>query len=420
MTARAEPNACSACARSKRKCGRQMPACARCKEKGSACVYSSLKTRVISLPRVLLASVSRDRAVRCQSGEVGNSAPSPVEELVHAEDITFPPTDSNFIAPSSLTHKSNTPVSRVEWFLAPETWTIIHRLDTSADVAISTRTMERYIVVLQSWFARWVATGSSPFIHARLYSAHFPACLQVAYTTLASYIHRTPLNTKTVLQIVEDRSNALLQANGATLDMVGPEVWNDDEKQDVDLFAQLARLHALMVYQIIGLFDGDIRARYVAEGHIAVQNSWAGKLFASAGKLLSTSHAVATHLVGYLPRFFSQSQEQWYLWTLSESIRRTWLVAGSMSPVYFGIQQRLAACPGGVMYTNRSGLWGAVSAAEWEKLCLGKNMAFLQRFGYQRLLGETEPADIDEFGMTMLDMTFDEELVIKWKEKSGG
>lgn len=39
-----------------------------------------------------------------------------------------------------------------------------------------------------------------------------------------------------------------------------------------------------MVYQIIGLFDGDIRSRHVAEGHMAVQDSWAGKLFHSAAK----------------------------------------------------------------------------------------------------------------------------------------
>ncbi len=87
------------------------------------------------------------------------------------------------------------------------------------------------------------------------------ACVQVAYTTLASYIHRTPANTDTILQIIEDRSNDLLQENGAVLNMVGAEEWADGGGQDVDLFAQLTRLHALMVYQIIGLFDGDIRSR---------------------------------------------------------------------------------------------------------------------------------------------------------------
>jgi hypothetical protein len=310
-------------------------------------------------------------------------------------------------------------VTKSDWFLAPETWKISRRWDTSADVEVGIATMKKYVAVLQSWIERWVTTRSNPFIHPRLYSANFPACVQVAYTTLASYIHRTPTNTDTVLQIIEDRSNDLLQENGAVLNMVGSEEWADRGEQDVDLFAQLARLHALMVYQIIGLFDGDIRSRHVAEGHMAIQNSWAGKLFHSAAKALSNTHAVATHLVDCMPKPSTYSQEKWYLWILSESIRRSWLVAVSLSPVFTTLQQRWAVCPGGVMYTNRSGLWNATSATEWEKQCLGRNVAFLQRFECDRLLDDAEPADIDEFGTAMLDMTFSRELLENWRDRSG-
>lgn len=335
-------------------------------------------------------------------------------------DLAFPLIDSDFAAPSSLIQTPSAPATRADWFLAPETWRISHRVDTSADVAVGIATMKKYVAVLQSWFERWVTTGSNPFIHPCLYSTNFPACVQVAYATLASYIHRTPANTDTVLQIIEDRSNDLLQENGAVLNMVGVEEWADGGEQDVDLFTQLTRLHALMVYQIIGLFDGDIRSRHVAEGHMAVQNSWAGKLLHSAAKALSNTHTVATHLVGCLPRPSTYSQEQWYLWILSESIRRTWLVAVSLSPIFSVLQQRWSACPGGVMYTNRSGLWNAASATEWEKQCLGRNVAFLQRFECAKLFDDAKPADIDEFGTAMLDMTFDRELLEKWRDRSGG
>ena len=72
------------------------------------------------------------------------------------------------------------------------------------------------------------------------------------------------------------------------------------------------------------------------------------------------------------------------------------------------------------MYTNRSGLWNAASATEWEKQCLGRNVAFLQRFECARLFDDAEPADIDEFGTAMLDMTFNGELLEKWRDRSGG
>jgi hypothetical protein len=335
-------------------------------------------------------------------------------------DLAFPLMDSDFAASSSLIQTPSAPATRADWFLAPETWRISHRVDTPAADAVGKATMKKYVAVLQSWFECWVTTGSNPFIHSRLYSANFPACVQVAYATLASYIHRTPANTDTVLQIIEDRSNDLLQENGAVLNRVGAEEWADGREQDVDLFAQLTRLHALMVYQIIGLFDGDIRSRHVAEGHMAVQDSWAGKLIHSAAKALSNTHAVATHLIGCLPKPSTYSQQQWYLWILSESIRRTWLVAVSLSPVFSALQQRWSACPGGIMYTNRSGLWNAASATEWEKQCLGRNVAFLQRFECARLFDDAEPADIDEFGTAMLDMTFNGELLEKWRDRSGG
>ena len=427
MPTHTESNACSACAKSKRKCGRQMPSCARCADRGRSCVYPPSRSRAASSSRPLLSDALRGSVPRVEDGllaEVAGNTSSRTANLILADDLmldlAFPLMDSDFAAPSSLIQTPSAPATRADWFLAPETWRISHKADTPAAVAVGKATMKNYVAVLQSWFERWVTTGSNPFIHPRLYSANFPACVQVAYATLASYIHRTPANTDTVLQIIEDRSNDLLQENGAGLDRVGAEESADGGEQDVDLFAQLTRLHALMVYQIIGLFDGDIRSCHVAEGHMAVQDSWAGKLFHSAAKALSNTHAVATHLVGCLPRPSTYSQEQWYLWILSESIRRTWLVAVSLSPVFSALQQRWSACPGGVMYTNRSGLWNAASATEWEKQCLGRNVAFLQRFGCARLFDDAEPADIDEFGTAMLDITFNGELLEKWRDRSGG
>lgn len=427
MPTHAESNACSACARSKRKCGRQMPSCARCADRGRSCVYPPSRSRAASSSRPLLSDALRGSVPRVEDGllaEVAGNTSSRTANLILADDLmldlAFPLMDSDFTAPSSLIQTPSAPATRADWFLAPETWRISHRVDTSAAMPVGKATMKKYVAVLQSWFERWVTTGSNPFIHPCLYSANSPACVQVAYATLASYIHRTPANTDTVLQIVEDRSNDLLRENGAILDRVGAEEWADGGEQDVDLFAQLTRLHALMVYQIIGLFDGDIRSRHVAEGHMAVQDSWAGKLFHSAAKALSNTHAAATHLVGCLPTPSTYSQQQWYLWILSESIRRTWLVAVSLSCVFSALQQRWSACPGGVMYTNRSGLWNAASATEWEKVCLGRNVAFLQRFECARLFDDAEPADIDEFGTAMLDMTFNGELLEKWRDRSGG
>lgn len=354
--------------------------------------------------------------------EVPGNTSSSTANLNLADDFTldlaFPLMGCDFNVPSSLIQMTGALTSKVDWFLAPETWRISHQRDTSAVVIISKDTMKMHVVKMQSWFERWVTTGSNPFIHSFLYSAKFPAYVQVAYATLASYIHRTPANTDMVLQIVENRSNDLLRENGAVMDRAGTEEWVDGREQDIGLFTQLGRLHALMVYQSIGLYDGDIRARHVAQGHIAVQDSWAGKLVHAAAKTLSNTNAIATHLVDWIPGPLNSLQQQWNLWILSESIRRTWLVSVSLTSIFLTLQQRWKACPGGVMYTNRVGLWDAASAAEWEKQCLGRDVAFLQRFHCGMLFTDVEPADVDEFGIAIVDMTFNSELVERWKNGS--
>jgi hypothetical protein len=333
-------------------------------------------------------------------------------------DLVLPLIDIDFATPSPLMRISDASAAKPDWFLAPETWKISHRVDHPDAGPIGNVPIKNYMAVLQSWFDRWVATASCPFIHAHLYRTNFPACVQVAYTTLASYYHRTGANKEIIFRIVEERCTDLLQENGAVLNVVGSDEWVDEEEKQVDLFEQLARLHALLVYQIIGLLDGDIRARHIAEGRIAVQRSWNAKLLRSAADAKSITHTAATHLVGSLLRYTTHSQQQWYLWILSESIRRTWLVAASLASVYLALQQRWSICPGFIMYTNRNGLWDAGTATEWEKQCLKKNVQFFQRFNCAKLFTELKPTDIDDFGTAMLDMTFNKDLLEVWRNKS--
>lgn len=119
--------------------------------------------------------------------------------------------DSDFIAPSSTSGSPIAPATESDWFLAPETWRITHREDGAGVETVGVPTMKNYVALLQAWFERWIAMGNNPFIHLRLYSVNFPTCVQVAYVTLTSYVHRTPANTHTVLQIVEGRSKSPLK-----------------------------------------------------------------------------------------------------------------------------------------------------------------------------------------------------------------
>lgn len=335
-----------------------------------------------------------------------------LEFLTPGHDFTKPLGQA--LAPSLSAPPTN-------WFLAAETWRIHLPPPRPSPMGISSAALKDFVKMTQSWFERWVMTGSNPFIHPRLYSANFPACVQVALATLSSYIHKTPANTEIIFQIVEDRSNQLLKENGILLENLDIAVEDSNEEEtEVGLFEQLARLHALMVYQIIGLFDGDIRSRHVAEKHIAIQDSWANQLLQSAANTLLHDSQVLAQATQHFPGPQTLMQQQWHLWILSESIRRTWHIAVGLSSIYFMLLQRWTLGPGGVMYTNSRGIWDASSAAEWENCCMVRDVAFLQRFEGKKLLEEVTPADVDEFGKAMLEITFRGEAIQKWKAGNVG
>jgi hypothetical protein len=51
---------------------------------------------------------------------------------------------------------------------------------------------------------------------------------------------------------------------------------------------------------------------------------------------------------------------------------------------------------------------------------LEKNVAFLQRFECARLFHYAKPADVDEFGIAMLEMTFSGDSLENWRDRTGG
>lgn len=340
----------------------------------------------------------------------GNDGPDPgPEPFSLLSDLSIPRS-----SPSSPG-----PITSATRFLSPETWVIDKRPFFMENmVPFDSKVLKRHISLNQRWLEQWVSSGSNPFIHSRLYRAQFPSCIQIAYVTLSSYINRSEANTDTILRIMQDRADELLRDNGLA--------WNDiswessTSANPVNILQQLARVHALMVYQVVSLFDGDIRSRHVAESRQFILTSWATQLVESASQVFSQSLSVSDqldtavlHLTG--SKIWTNNLESsWNAWILAESVRRTWLVAMSIYTGYFLMQKGWTMCPGGVMLTNGRGLWEASSAFEFDKLCAEGDMRFMQRFDAERIFSEARPSDIDEFGKFNLEMTFGSEKMNQW------
>lgn len=407
----AEPRACKVCAIAKRRCDKQTPTCQRCKSRGLDCSYPPPKPSSFV---ILQPPTSTDNLLL-------KDAPNfPSPNIVTHQDGTV------LTAPAPLSIDLITPCQHTvepqptDWFLLPETWQIIHKPIPIPD-SLCSADFIRIVNVIQHNLESWVQTGSNSFIHSRLYSTRFPACAQVAYTTLSSYISRTESNLEVILKIIDDRASELLGIDGVELDSFEQDS-GITATESLDVLDQLARVHALMVYQVIGLFDGNIRSRYLAEGRMQILDRWLLQMVECASCGIYPVHNPLNLLdmtdLG-LPspnKGPNNTENLWRAWILAESVRRTWQIGKGLQLVYLLLQQGWAYCPGGTMFTTREGVWEADSAFSWEKICAEFDVRLVQRFEIERHFTDASPADINEFGKMMLESTFGTERMEKWYE----
>jgi hypothetical protein len=411
----AQSKACNSCAKAKRRCGKQTPACQRCRDKGKTCAYplSTLGSFVLL--------------------EDSSSSSSPQEELLASDastmtaDISIDYNDVDEVLASipldctiyiSPTYDIN---GFAASFLSSETWDIDHTVPSTAATSPSRHDLKRYINQIQDWNTQWVTKGSNPYIHSQLYSGQFPTGLQVAYTALSTYSNRTEANADMIMKIVDDQATKLLLENGVVFDDFGGEIQpGSGNTATLSLVEELARVHALIIYQTICLFDGDIRSRHLAERRFQVLIRWVTQLVESASHRLTQSLLAGDTLLLTQRAHHSNSshktnaQRLWETWILAESIRRTWLTSMGLYAAYFILQQGSLLCLGGIRFTNRQGVWEAKTAFAWENECSQSCVGFIQRFEAERFFTESSPSDVDEFGTTMLEITFGTEKMQRW------
>lgn len=420
-----ESKACVACARAKRRCGKQIPTCGRCTSRSIACEYPPAKAFYLP-PRQPIP------ATDVLFDMPGDSMATDHRYPLHLDDMETAPS--------------------LPWYLDEISWEIDHRPDTEDPPIFASTVLLNHIDAIQGWQSRWIRTASNPYIHPNIYRFHMPRCVQDAYTTLSTYVQRTPENRMAVARIVEDRVRQLLDDQPSAI--AGNQL---GMHETLDLLDHLARVHALHVYQTIGLYDGDIRLRHVAETQIPTLNSWLRQLFHSAKSaaaqglqsfvlpLLVPSKldrrilypsSLATqpgpHLgqdrssnddAAVTPRL-SQEELEWYGWSFAETIRRTWMVCTALQTVYLTLQIRHAPCPGGTMFSAREGLWDAKTAYAWAFKCeksggVRRGVDFVNRTQWSGMFENCRPEDMDEFSREALEITYGPERVERWRTRMG-
>lgn len=189
----------------------------------------------------------------------------------------------------------------------------------------------------------------------------------------------------------------------------------------LSLLEQMGRTHALLVFQVIGLFDGDVKARANAEALLSTVTRWADALMRSAAAAAASDHSCAPGDLLNSPqvnrlRSDGTPASAWKAWLLSESIRRLWIVATLTEAAFLIWKQGYAACPGSIGFSGRSGLWDASSPQAWMAALRSNSATEITVFcrGLDRLLDEAEPEDVDDFTQALLAYGRGREALEDW------
>ncbi|KAI5460427.1 hypothetical protein BGZ63DRAFT_424933 [Mariannaea sp. PMI_226] len=390
--------ACIACAVSKRRCSKQLPACKRCDAKGLGCLYPPVRQQIDLLP---------------SSGaeNILSHGPTDYDAFLHfdfAELQEIPSTSSDSQGSSvDVAHDlaRRMPTSTPFWFAAHDSWEVSHTPPDQLVECIEEKNLKAYIATIQAWLKQWITDGHCPLFHRHLYQIHMPRCIQDAYTALIAYLNRAPSTESTVFHIIEDRVNQLLKeyATKSPLDSAS-----------LTVIDHAARVQALLVFQMIRLFDGDIRMRARAEKQLPTLVSWNEQMWQRLRDEMGIPDPNSIMPVGIGPYWGS-----WQMWLFVESVRRTWLITSTIYGVYMTMKEGYASCPGGVYCTFGSELWDIPTAHEWEERASGGKALFIQSLNIGDLLLDSSPGNIDEFGHATLLISHGLDRIDKWVREKG-
>ncbi|KAL4922377.1 hypothetical protein BDW62DRAFT_217265 [Aspergillus aurantiobrunneus] len=368
---------CDACRAAKRRCNLALPACFRCTRRNMACVYPGLPAPD-QMPELLELLTAQDVPDASCVEQFSFAAP-PVVALGHDSDPL-----SQGTAPVVFLddHHELIPVRSGAAILRSELMS--SRFQYAMDTLKDTPRM-------------MVEENQAPWSHAQLYRTGMPKAMQDAYACCALYITKNAINAPIIASLIHSRHQDLTLS---PLPATPPDL--------------LAHIQALLLYQIMQLFDSDLHATTCTSS----LNTLSMSALESAATLLLTG----TH--------FPQEQATpsplppsptpfWTLWTFEESARRTILFT-----FYFLQILRLTRGEQSLKCHSHLGqlhswyfsayLWNASSAQDFAAAWAERAHYIVHNVNFEKVLREAQPGDVDCLGRMMLVTSQGVERVREW------
>ncbi|OKL57593.1 hypothetical protein UA08_06953 [Talaromyces atroroseus] len=372
---------CTNCAKSKRRCNLRRPRCFRCQVRSLECNYQSPPPTASSAAAA--AQNSPQYAVFDSTApEVNPQGSLPPIEL----DIslaTFPDYDLDWADV----------MSNIDDYMVPDDLRPAYSPSTS--VVPGDIYQERVIYLVKrfkSYLNIFVTRGSTAFVHCKLFSEYTPTAIEDVLGICAFYGHKNKDNEYLIFRSISQKVLSLVRLF---------------DPQRLSVLDQLASVQALIFYQIIRLFDGDIRQRADAERTDRVLWEWTQQL-----KVGLTQSSMLQGTNDTDPRNYT-----WRAWIQAESLRRTILVSlllqglysylkHGWNKVHFEIKE--------LSFCGQRALWEARSEYSWKTALGGYSPLFLNLSTWDADMQNAKPSDVDDLAVLMMTVTNGVDKTCDW------
>ncbi|KAJ4295128.1 hypothetical protein N0V90_007138 [Kalmusia sp. IMI 367209] len=282
------------------------------------------------------------------------------------EGALQPQIDAASLSASTGIHSSS---SESNAQLLPSLQSTYLAVDESKRSTLARAETEAALHRFKTWPEKWVKEGKD------------------AYAACAIYSTKTDQNAFVAFTVIESKANELLRSPDQ-------ESWTP-----LDL---LAAVQALLIFQFIRLFDGDIRQRAQAERAEPILVAWTDRLNAITVVERSYTHDTAP---------------SWRSWILAESLRRTSIMSVFLIGIYTLVKHGYCTLGEQVSahsFTAQRKLWDATGLLEWERAKASHDPFWIPGMNFDHIIRQGSGDELDDFGMVMLISYKGQDTVDHW------
>ncbi|KAJ5319320.1 hypothetical protein MYU51_013439 [Penicillium brevicompactum] len=256
--------------------------------------------------------------------------------------------------------------------------------------------------VLQDIPRMVVTENQTPWSHRQLYKSGMSKDMQDAFACCSLYMARNEINSPVLMSIFDARINELIAAAPPTTPL-----------------ELLARIHALILYLIMRLFDGGIQTQPSSESLLALLETSVLSLF---DYIYIPDPSQPCDI---LPVSMEPVMSFWDSWVFQESARRTVMMVFYFVKIqHFLHGKPLSTCDGKLglehAWYQSAHLWNAQSAFDFAVAWTENQHFIVYNADFTGVLQNARPDDVDLFGKMLLVTKIGIDETKAWFYSRGG